>query len=119
MKFNKIRMEMTPNGDNEFERAIAYEFEYDPNEGIEEIVDGFRVFLRALTYHQKTIDKYVPDPEDVEEEPFDEAFDRIVQQPIPAPIPVYPYVVQPGAPTVPTKNIEITCCDNSNKLTEE
>ena len=63
MKLNKIKMEFTPSGDNEFERALAYEFEYDPNgDSIEEIVEGFRIFLRALTYGQETIDEYVPDP---------------------------------------------------------
>lgn len=63
MKLNKIKMELTPSGDNEFERAFTYEFEYDPNgDSIEEIVEGFRIFLRALTYGQETIDEYVPEP---------------------------------------------------------
>lgn len=64
-KYNMVRMEYTPLKQSRFERAFAYEFEYDPNEGIEELIDGFRVFLRALTYSETTINQYIPDPDEV------------------------------------------------------
>lgn len=84
-KYNMVRMEYTPLKQNQFERAFAYEFEYDPNDGIEELINGFRVFLRALTYSETTINQYIPDPDEVPvgyrvEIANEEVFDELIEK---------------------------------------
>lgn len=81
---DKVTLKYERKGNKQFHRDVEYSFEYEPEDGIEELISGFRVFLRALGYSESTINQYVPDPDEVpaeyeiaNKEVFDELKEKI------------------------------------------
>ena len=69
---DKVTFKYEAKGNKEFYRDIEYSFEYDPDDGLKDLISGFKTFLFGLTYHPNTIDQYVRNVDDEEWELTDE-----------------------------------------------
>ena len=61
---DKVTLKYERKGNKQFHRDVEYSFEYEPEDGIEELISGFKTFLYGLGYHPNTIDSYLKDSDE-------------------------------------------------------